>query len=120
MFGRRTTIFIGAWFSFLAPIGSALTQNWGQLIACRMLLGIGMGLKDVTVPVYSAETAPANIRGALVMTWQMWIAFGILLGDAANLAVKDVGNIAWRLQLGSAFIPAVPLLIGIYFCPEVE
>lgn len=25
---------------------------------------------------------------------------------------------AWRLQIGSAFIPAVPLAIGIYFCPE--
>ena len=45
-------------------------------------------------------------------------AFGILLGTSANLAVKDVGKIAWRLQLGSAFIPAVPLVIGIYFCPE--
>lgn len=36
----------------------------------------------------------------------------------ANLAVYQVGPIAWRLQLGSAFIPAVPLLVGIYFCPE--
>jgi len=35
-----------------------------------------------------------------------------------NLAVKDVGKIAWRLQLGSAFIPAVPLVCGIWFCPE--
>jgi hypothetical protein len=33
--------------------------------------------------------------------------------------VKDVNhNIAWRLQLGSAFIPAVPLMLGIWFCPE--
>ena len=29
-----------------------------------------MGLKEVTVPVFSAEIAPANIRGGLVMTWQ--------------------------------------------------
>lgn len=34
------------------------------------------------------------------------------------MAVHNVGAIAWRLQLGSAFLPAVPLLIGIYFCPE--
>jgi hypothetical protein len=27
-----------------------------------------------------------------------------------------VGRIAWRLQLGSAFIPAVPLAVMIYFC----
>jgi hypothetical protein len=32
--------------------------------------------------------------------------------------VANTGAIAWRLQLGSAFIPAVPLLVGIWFCPE--
>ncbi|WPH01798.1 MFS transporter [Acrodontium crateriforme] len=116
--GRRGTIFVGAIFSVLAPIGSGLTQHWGQLVATRILLGIGMGLKEVTVPVFSAENAPTSIRGGLVMSWQMWTAFGIFLGSSANLAVYQVGNIAWRLQVGSAFIPAVPLLIGIYFCPE--
>ena len=30
----------------------------------------------------------------------------------------NTGSIAWRLQLGSAFIPAVPLILGIYFVPE--
>jgi hypothetical protein len=45
-------------------------------------------------------------------------AFGIFAGFVANVAVADVGKIAWRLQLGSAFIPALPLAIGIYFCPE--
>ena len=116
--GRRGTIFLGAIFSVLAPIGSACTQHWGQLVATRILLGIGMGLKEVTVPVFSAENSPANIRGGLVMSWQIWTAFGIFLGTCANLAVKDVGRIAWRLQLGSAFIPAVPLVMGIWFCPE--
>jgi MFS family permease len=118
LFGRRGTIFIGAIFSFVAPVASGFTQNWGQLIATRMLLGIGMGLKDVTV--YSAENSPANIRGGLVMPWQMWIAFGIFLGNSANLAVKDTGAIAWRLQLGSACVPAIPLLLLIYSCPEVS
>jgi hypothetical protein len=41
---------------------------------------------------------------------------GIFLGFCANAVVKDVGRIAWRLQLGSAFIPAVPLAAMIYFC----
>ncbi|KAL7955893.1 sugar transporter domain-containing protein [Trichoderma compactum] len=116
--GRRGTIFLGAIFSLLAPFGMAVSQTWGQLAACRMLLGIGMGLKEVTVPVFSAENAPPAIRGGLVMSWQVWTAFGIFLGTCANLAVGKVGDIAWRLQLGSAFIPAVPLVIGTYFCPE--
>jgi hypothetical protein len=41
-----------------------------------------------------------------------------LLTNSANAVVKDVGTIAWRLQLGSAFIPAVPLAVLIFFCPE--
>ncbi|QSS59459.1 sugar transporter [Histoplasma capsulatum] len=118
LFGRRGTIFIAAVFSLLAPIGSAVTQKWGELAACRILLGIGMGLKEVTVPVFSAENTPANVRGGLVMSWQVWTAFGILMGTSANLAVVHAGDITWRLQLGSAFIPAVPLVIGIFFCPE--
>lgn len=72
-FGRRYTILIAAVFSLLAPIGSGLSQTWGQIIACRILLGIGMGLKEVTVPVYSAENAPTAIRGGLVMSWQLCV-----------------------------------------------
>ena len=80
-------------------------------------MGIGIGLKSSTVPIFAAENSPAQIRGALVMSWQTWSAFGLVLGFCANLAVYDVGKIAWRLQIGSAFIPAVPLILGIYFCP---
>lgn len=125
-------------FCVLAPIGAACTQTWQQLFVCRLLLGVGMGSKASTVPVFAAENSPTAIRGGLVMSWQMWTAFGIFLcvlphlfllrvlvdwmaagsGFCANLAVYKVGAIAWRLQLGSAFLPAVPLMIGIYFCPE--
>lgn len=38
-------------------------------------------------------------------------------GFCANLILFQVGKIAWRLQLASAFLPAIPLLIGIFFCP---
>ncbi|KZL82664.1 sugar transporter [Colletotrichum incanum] len=116
--GRRGVIFVAAIFSLLAPFGMAVSQTWGQLAASRMLLGIGMGLKEVTVPVFSAENSPTLIRGGLVMSWQVWTAFGIFLGTCANLAVGRTGEIAWRLQFGSAFIPAVPLVLGTYFCPE--
>jgi len=77
-----------------------------------------MGLKEVTVPVYSAEAAPTIIRGGLVMSWQVWTAFGIFMGTCANLVFANVGRHAWRLQFASAFCPAVPLVLGIWFCPE--
>lgn len=52
------------------------------------------------------------------MFWQLWVVSGIFLGFCANVIVKDTGRIAWRLQLGSAFIPSFLLAIGIFFCPE--
>ncbi|EJD03082.1 uncharacterized protein FOMMEDRAFT_123262 [Fomitiporia mediterranea MF3/22] len=117
-FGRRGAIFFAAIFCFLPVIGGAFAQTWEQLLVTRLLLGIGMGAKASTVPIFAAENSPALIRGSLVMTWQLWTAFGIFLGTAANLAIEGTGRIAWRLQIGSAFIPALPLLIGVYFCPE--
>ncbi|KAK6597598.1 hypothetical protein H4I96_08550 [Botrytis cinerea] len=117
-FGRRGTIFIAAIICIFTPIGGAFAKSWETLFASRIILGLGMGLKGSTVPIFAAENSPAMIRGALVMSWQMWTAFGIFLGFVANLVVIDTGKIAWRLQIGSAFIPALPLAALIYFCPE--
>ncbi|KAG5638132.1 hypothetical protein H0H81_001735 [Sphagnurus paluster] len=118
LFGRRGTLFFCGIFCIFSVIGQGLAQTWPQLLVCRLLLGLGMGPKATTSPVFAAENTPANIRGGLVMSWQMWTAFGIMLGFSANLALFQIGDIAWRLQLGSAFLPAVPLTLGIYFCPE--
>ncbi|KAL8951384.1 MAG: hypothetical protein Q9222_002634 [Ikaeria aurantiellina] len=117
-FGRRGEIFITACILTATPIGSAFTQSWQGLFAARFVLGIGIGAKNATVPIYSAEMAPARIRGALVMFWQLWVVAGIFLGFCANVIVKDTGDISWRLQLGSAFIPSFILGCGIFFCPE--
>ncbi|KAG6360786.1 hypothetical protein INS49_011853 [Diaporthe citri] len=111
-------IFIAANFCCWPVIGSACAQTWQQLLLCRLLVGIGMGVEGSTVPIFAAENSPAAIRGALVMSWQLWTAFGICLGTCANLVVGRTGVISWRLQFGSAFIPAIPLMVLIFFCPE--
>ncbi|KAL0065854.1 hypothetical protein AAF712_007158 [Marasmius tenuissimus] len=116
--GRRGTIFFCGIFCTFSVIGSAVSQTWEQLFVTRVLLGLGMGPKATTVPVYAAENTPASIRGGLVMSWQLWVAFGIFIGLCANLVFFNVGNIAWRLQLGSAFVPAIPLVALVYMCPE--
>ncbi|KAL6229638.1 general substrate transporter, partial [Aspergillus navahoensis] len=116
--GRRGEIFVTALCLTATPIGSAFTHSWEALFAARFVMGIGIGAKNATVPIFSAEMAPHRVRGALVMFWQLWVVAGIFLGLIANVAVKDTGRIAWRLQLGSAFIPSFILGVGIYFCPE--
>ncbi|KAK4201686.1 hypothetical protein QBC40DRAFT_347615 [Triangularia verruculosa] len=118
LWGRRGVIFFSAHFCLWPVIGSAFCHTWWEQLICRLFMGVGMGVKASTVPIYAAENSPASIRGALVMSWQMWTAFGIMLGTAFNLAVWNAGAINWRLMLGAPFIPAVPLLALIYFCPE--
>ncbi|THH30437.1 hypothetical protein EUX98_g3739 [Antrodiella citrinella] len=123
-FGRRGTIFITAFVSFATCIWQGVTNSWQHLFVARFILGFGIGPKSTTVPVYAAECAPAVIRGALVMMWQMWTAFGIMLGNVMDLAfynVKDPKHITglnWRLMLASAGIPALIIMSQVLFCPE--
>ncbi|KAG5962883.1 hypothetical protein E4U57_006702 [Claviceps arundinis] len=117
-FGRRGAIFVSANFCLWPVLAGAFCNTWQQLFACRFLLGVGMGTKASTVPIYAAENSPAPIRGALVMSWQLWTAFGIFLGTCANLGLMRLHGEVWRYQLGSAFIPAIPLALLIFFCPE--
>lgn len=74
--GRRGEIFLTAACLTATPIGSGFAQSWQGLFAARFIMGIGIGAKNATVPIYSAEMAPARIRGALVMFWQLWVVIG--------------------------------------------
>lgn len=94
------------------------------MFIARFCLGFGIGPKSATVPIYAAETTPPAIRGALVMQWQMWTAFGIMLGYVADLAffqVKDTPHITglnWRLMMASAMFPALVVICFVFMCPE--
>ena len=94
------------------------------MFIARFFLGLGIGPKSATVPIFAAETSPPSIRGALVMQWQMWTAFGIMLGYVADLAffkVKDTPHVVglnWRLMMGSAMLPAVIVCFFVFMCPE--
>lgn len=70
-FGRRGTIFISCFISFVAGIWMAAANTWYNLLISRFALGFAVGAKSSTTPVYAAESAPKMIRGALTMMWQM-------------------------------------------------
>lgn len=74
-------------------------------------MGLAIGAKSSTTPAYAAECAPAGIRGAIGTQWQMWTAFGIMLGLAVDVALMHVytptwgENSGWRIILGSTAVP---------------
>lgn len=120
--GRRGVIFLSCLIAGLASIWEAFTYSWVQLFLARLLLGLGIGPKSATVPVYSAECSPAPIRGALVMMWQMWTAFGIMLGYVVDVAFIPRGNlsptVSWRIMMGSTVIAPIIVCAQVFFVPE--
>ncbi|CAM6095661.1 unnamed protein product [Calypogeia fissa] len=120
-FGRRGTIWISCFVAAGASVWEGFTYSWPQLFIARFVLGIGIGPKSSTAPVYTAECSPAPIRGALVMMWQMWTAFGIMLGYVVGVIFappKVTPYIAWRLMLGSTVVAPIIVCAMIYFGPE--
>jgi len=122
-FGRRGTIFISCIISFITGIWMAAAESWPNLLVARFMLGFAVGAKSSTTPVYAAESAPKTIRGALTMMWQMWTAFGIMLGFVVSVAFQNVTiiggeNSPWRWMLASTSIPPMIVCVQVYFCPE--
>ncbi|KAF2202978.1 hypothetical protein GQ43DRAFT_390975 [Delitschia confertaspora ATCC 74209] len=129
---RRGVIFLTCLISSLTCLAQAFPQAWKQLFVARFLLGFGIGPKSATIPIYAAEAAPANIRGALVMMWQMWTAFGIMLGYIVGVAFSGIGDDAcnngtslelncsrnWRRILASPMVLPLIVVAYVYTLPE--
>ena len=101
MFGRRGTILLTCLFSIVSCLLQAVSRNWRMMVGFRILLGVGIGLKSATIPIYTSECAPAKFRGALVMFWQFFTALGIMFGyicDAIFRGVLDGTNSKVCLQ----------------------
>ncbi|KAF8664474.1 hypothetical protein HU200_054648 [Digitaria exilis] len=82
--GRKWSMF-GGGVTFL--IGAALNstaKDVAMLIVGRVLLGIGVGFNNQSVPVYLSEMAPARLRGMLNIGFQLMITIGILGANLIN------------------------------------
>jgi sugar porter (SP) family MFS transporter len=104
----------------ISALGSALAWNLSAFIACRVLAGIAIGASSVLAPVYLAEIAPANRRGALVGLFQLNIVIGILLAYGSNFLVAQFigGADVWRWKLAVSAIPAVIFFALLFAIPN--
>lgn len=77
-------------------------------------------MKLQSVPIYLSEVAPYKYRGALNNMFQLSITIGILVANLLNYVFAQTikGNMAWRLSLGLAIVPALLVIIGSCFLPE--
>lgn len=123
-FGRKWSMVIAAILFLICSIGTAVPASFSSFIIYRIIGGIGVGIASMVVPMYIAEIAPAEKRGALVAYNQLAIVIGIMVVYFVNYFIALQGNDewnrteGWRWMFGSEMIPSILYLSLLFFIPE--
>lgn len=85
--GRRISVVIASAVFCAGVIVQATTPFHGKdyILAGRFVTGLGVGAFSLLVPLYNAELAPPETRGALVALQQLAITFGIMVSYCTQL-----------------------------------
>ncbi|XP_058086192.1 hexose carrier protein HEX6-like [Magnolia sinica] len=118
-FGRKPSIIAGgAAFLAGAALGGAAVNIY-MLILGRVLLGVGVGFANQSVPLYLSEMAPPRYRGAINNGFQFSIGIGALSANLINFGTAKIKQgWGWRISLAMAAVPASILTLGALFLPE--
>ncbi|XP_052191710.1 sugar transporter ERD6-like 5 isoform X2 [Diospyros lotus] len=112
LIGRKRTLPLMQAFCILGWLAIAFAQAAWLLDLGRLSTGVGFGLFTFVNPVYTAEIAPKNIRGAFTSLSPL------LLAGGASLMFL-IGNLLyWRYLAVIAIVPCAFQLIGSFFVPE--
>ncbi|CAK7350504.1 unnamed protein product [Dovyalis caffra] len=111
-YGRKPTMQLASLFFIGGVVLTTFAVNIEMLIIGRLLLGLGVGFANQAVPLFLSELAPAKIRGALNVSFQLFITIGILIANVINYVVGKIHPYGFRISLGMAGVPALLLCLG--------
>ncbi|RCV43792.1 hypothetical protein SETIT_9G322100v2 [Setaria italica] len=118
-FGRRASMLIGGAFFIAGSVFGGAAVNVPMLLLNRILLGIGLGFTNQSIPLYLSEMAPPQYRGAINNGFELCLSLGILCANILNyFVVKIKAGWGWRISLSMAALPGAFLTMGAIFLPE--
>ncbi|KAL2265830.1 hypothetical protein VTJ83DRAFT_6930 [Remersonia thermophila] len=120
-FGRRKSLSFGVVIFIIGNIIQITAErSWVHLMMGRFVAGLGIGNLSVGVPMFQSESAPRQIRGAVVASYQLLITIGILVANIVNYGVRAIEDEAasWRIVIGLSIAFSLPLGLGILLVPE--
>ncbi|KAI0108367.1 general substrate transporter [Daldinia grandis] len=119
MFGRKTSIQIGAVIWIIGSIIVCAAQNIPMLIVGRIINGLSVGICSAQVPVYISELSPPSKRGRFIGMQQWAITWGIAIMFFVCYGSSFInGAAAFRLPWGLQMVPALLLFFGLTVLPE--
>jgi SP family xylose:H+ symportor-like MFS transporter len=122
--GRKKVLILSAILFFISAVGTALPKSIMAFIIYRIIGGLGVGAASMSSPMYIAEISPARIRGRMVSVNQFAIVSGFLVVYFVNYFIALQGDqvwnqqFGWRWMFGSESLPALLLLVLLFFVPE--
>ncbi|THW30039.1 general substrate transporter [Aureobasidium pullulans] len=117
--GRKKTIILGTAIMSIGVILKTSSFSLPQMFVGRVILGIGNGINTATAPIWQTETAPARLRGKLVILEMMTNVGGFMIVNWINYGLSFVaGSIQWRLPLALQFIFIFVLFATVPWLPE--
>ncbi|CAI5785247.1 proton myo-inositol cotransporter [Podarcis lilfordi] len=116
--GRRACILLASGIFTAGAAVLAAAQDKETLLAGRVVVGLGIGIASMTVPVYIAEVAPPHLRGRLVTINTLFITGGQFFASVIDGAFSYLPKDGWRYMLGLSAVPAVIQFFGFLFLPE--
>lgn len=118
-FGRKPVIVASSLIFVIGSLIMAEAPNQHYLLVGRFIVGVGVGLASMTVPMYIAEIAPSTIRGQLVIINVCCITGGQFIASVVAYAASYIhGESSWRLMLGLAAVPALIQFLAFLAMPE--
>jgi len=114
--GRQRLLLAAGVIFTVGALGAGAAATVDMLVAFRFVLGLGIGVASVMVPLYLAEMAPARDRGVVTSLNQYMIIVGTVLSAALGYAFAFAG--AWRWMLLIGVLPALVLLVGMVGMPD--
>jgi sugar porter (SP) family MFS transporter len=115
-FGRRPTMLVIALIYGVFGATTGLANGVTVFVLSRFFVGAAVGVSSMLTPLYIAELAPADIRGALVTLNQLAISTGVVVAYYVDYLFAGSGS--WRWMFISAVVPAILLLVGLAYLPE--
>lgn len=115
--GRRPVLGIADITFMGGAIGQAVSHTVWNMIGCRFLIGIGVGLASCIAPLYIQELSPTRLRGSMVVLNVVMITLGQVIAYGIDAGFANV-NAGWRWMVGLGCVPAALQLALLVYLPE--
>ncbi|GAB2285247.1 hypothetical protein Dimus_019700 [Dionaea muscipula] len=116
-FGCRRTLQINTIPLVVGAILSGQAHSADEMLWGRFLVGLGIGVNTVLVPIYISEVAPTKYRGSLGSLCQVGTCLGIIASLFIGIPSENDPH-WWRTMLYMASIPGLFLTLGMQFAVD--